>query len=92
MAEPAPLKVTKALPRPDEGKKKRRGGRKARAEKESLEVSELHKLQNRMVFGEAEEEAEGFGDESIGMGMIGKGGSKVRLATDQKSKRTSIQI
>lgn len=88
MAEPAPLKVTKALPRPDEAKKKRRGGRKARAEKESLEVSELHKLQNRMVFGEAEEEAEGFGDESIGMGMIGKGGSKVRLATDHKSKRT----
>ncbi|KAL7415718.1 hypothetical protein BDY24DRAFT_406283 [Mrakia frigida] len=86
MSEPAPLKVTKALPRPDETKKKRRGGRKARAEKESMEITELHKQQNRMAFGEAEEEAEGFGDETIGMGMIGKSGSKVRLATDQKSK------
>lgn len=54
-----------------------------------MEITELHKQQNRMAFGEAEEEAEGFGDETIGMGMIGKSGSKVRLATDQKSKRTS---
>jgi len=53
-----------------------------------MEITELHKQQNRMAFGEAEEEAEGFGDETIGMGMIGKSGSKVRLATDQKSKRT----
>lgn len=28
LAEPAPLKVTKALPRPDEAKKKRRGGKR----------------------------------------------------------------
>lgn len=28
LAEPAPMKVTKALPRPDEQKKKRRGGKR----------------------------------------------------------------
>lgn len=40
-----------------------------------------------MVFGEAEEEAGGYGDETIGMGMLGKAGSKIRLASDDKSKR-----
>lgn len=52
-------------------------------------MTELHKMQNRMAFGEAEEEAGGYGDETIGMGMIGKAGSKVRLASDEKSKRAS---
>lgn len=63
---------------------------RARAEKESYAQTELAKLQNRMVFGEAEEEAEGFGDETIGLGMIGKAGSKLRLGAggDTKSKRT----
>lgn len=89
LSEPTPLKVTKALPRPDEAKKKRRGGKRARSEKERYATTELQKLQNRMVFGEAEEEAEGFGDETVGMGMIGKAGSKVRMATDTKSKRKS---
>lgn len=60
---------------------------RARAEKDAHAQTELQKLQNRMVFGEAEEEADGFGDETIGMGMIGKAGSKIRVATDKKSKR-----
>lgn len=49
--------------------------------------TELQKLQNRMTFGEAEEEAGGYGDETVGMGMIGKAGSKIRMASDTKSKR-----
>ncbi|CDZ96377.1 u4 u6 small nuclear ribonucleoprotein prp31 [Phaffia rhodozyma] len=86
LAEPAPMKVTKALPRPDEEKKKRRGGKRARAEKDLYAQTELQKLQNRMSFGEAEEEAGGYGDETVGMGMIGKAGSKIRIASDTKSK------
>lgn len=45
-----------------------------------------------MVFGEAEEEAGGYGDETIGMGMLGKAGSKIRLASDNKSKRAFSYI
>jgi hypothetical protein len=63
---------------------------RARAEKERHATTELQKLQNRMVFGEAEEEAGGYGDETIGMGMLGKAGSKIRLASDDKSKRTFL--
>ena len=75
LAAPPPAKITKALPRPDDGPKKRRGGKRARKAKEAYAASELAKLQNRMKFGEAEEEVGAF-DQTKGMGMIGSG--KVR--------------
>lgn len=75
LAAPPPSKMIKALPIPDEGKKKRRGGKRARKAKEAYAASELAKLQNRMRFGEAEEEV-GALDQTKGLGMIGTG--KVR--------------
>ncbi|KAH8830701.1 Nop domain-containing protein [Flagelloscypha sp. PMI_526] len=86
LAAPPPNKVIKALPRPDDGPKKRRGGKRARKAKEAYAQTELRKLQNRMRFGEAEEEVGAF-DETKGMGMIGVNSGKVRAnAGDAKTK------
>jgi hypothetical protein len=57
---------------------------RARKAKEAHAQTELRKLQNRMVFGEAEEEVGAF-DQTKGMGMIGSG--KVRAGPGEiKSK------
>ncbi|KAG8877570.1 U4/U6-U5 snRNP complex subunit prp31 [Tulasnella sp. 331] len=86
LAEPPPAKVVKALPVPDDGPKKRRGGKKARKAKEAYAQTELRKLQNRMAFGEAEEEVGAF-DETKGLGMLGSATGKVRAnAVDSRSR------
>jgi len=85
LARPPPSKVTKALPRPDAQKKNRRGGQRARKAKEAYAQSELSKLQNRMKFGEAEEE-EMVGDEIMGMGMIGSSSGKIRATANDGRK------
>lgn len=72
LAAPPPSKMTKALPIPDEGKKKRRGGKRARKAKEAYAASELAKMQNRMAFGREEEEVGAY-DQTKGMGMVGSG-------------------
>ncbi|KAF9072715.1 hypothetical protein BDP27DRAFT_1217163 [Rhodocollybia butyracea] len=87
LAAPPPAKVVKALPIPNDGPKKRRGGKRARKAKEAYAQTELGKLQNRMAFGEAEEEVGAF-DQTKGLGMIGSG--KVRAgAGDSRNKGTS---
>lgn len=80
LQEPPPAKMTKALPVPVEGgsHKKRRGGRRARKLKERNGMTELHKMQNRVRFGEVEEEAGAF-DETVGMGMLGSKAESGRL-------------
>lgn len=87
LAEPPPAKITKALPVPVEGgNKKRRGGKRARKAKEAHAMTELQKLQNRMVFGEEEEEAAAF-DETMGLGMAGSSSGKMRqLAGEARTK------
>ncbi|KAG8695247.1 U4/U6-U5 snRNP complex subunit prp31 [Ceratobasidium sp. 394] len=86
LAEPPPSKVVKALPIPDDGPKKRRGGKRARKAKEAYAMTELRKLQNRMEFGRAEEEAGAF-DETKGLGMMGTSTGRVRAgAADAKSR------
>jgi U4/U6 small nuclear ribonucleoprotein PRP31 len=90
LVEPPPAKQTKALPLPIEFKK-RRGGKRARREKERLAGSELQKASNRMAFGEAEEEIIGTTGESIGLGLIGGSSGKLRLKSkDRKFKGISI--
>ncbi|CAH7671402.1 U4/U6 small nuclear ribonucleoprotein Prp31 [Phakopsora pachyrhizi] len=78
LAEPPPQKLTKALPVPSEGPKKRRGGKRARKAKEAHAQTELKKLTNRLRFGEAEEEIGSY-DETKGLGMLGGSTGKVRL-------------
>ncbi|KAF7352935.1 Nop domain-containing protein [Mycena venus] len=89
LAAPPPSKVTKALPIPGDGPKKRRGGKRARKAKEAYAQTELRKLQNRMVFGEAEEEVGAF-DQTKGMGMIGATSGSVRAGLGESKSRAKL--
>lgn len=90
LAAPPPSKVTKALPIPNDGPKKRRGGKRARKAKEAYAQTELRKLQNRMAFGEAEDEVGAF-DQTKGMGLIGSMSGRVRAGMGEaKSKGLSM--
>ncbi|KAH8113309.1 Nop domain-containing protein [Phellopilus nigrolimitatus] len=89
LAAPPPSKVTKALPIPNDGPKKRRGGKRARKAKEAYAQTELRKLQNRMTFGEAEEEVGAF-DETKGMGMIGVASGKVRAGMGEAKSKAKM--
>ncbi|KAF7301411.1 Nop domain-containing protein [Mycena indigotica] len=89
LAAPPPSKVVKALPIPGDGPKKRRGGKRARKAKEAYAQTELRKLQNRMAFGEAEEEVGSF-DETKGMGMIGVSSGSVRAGMGDSKSRAKM--
>jgi len=89
LAAPPPSKVTKALPIPNDGPKKRRGGKRARKAKEAYAQTELRKLQNRMAFGEAEEEVGAF-DQTKGMGLIGAGTGRVRAGLEEAKSRAKM--
>ncbi|KAI9574979.1 hypothetical protein HD554DRAFT_2051582 [Boletus coccyginus] len=89
LAAPPPAKITKALPIPNDGPKKRRGGKRARKAKEAYAQTELRKLQNRMAFGEAEEEVGAF-DQTKGLGMIGVGTGKVRAGLGEAKSRAKL--
>jgi U4/U6 small nuclear ribonucleoprotein PRP31 len=102
LAAPPPSKVIKALPIPNDGPRKRRGGKRsgshpclhlpltqncrARKAKEAYAQTELRKLQNRMAFGEAEEEVGAF-DQTKGLGMIGVGTGHVRAGLGEAKSR-----
>jgi hypothetical protein len=59
--------------------------RSARKAKEAYAQTELRKMQNRMAFGEAEEE-HGVDDETVGLGMIGRAGRVRGETVDARSK------
>lgn len=58
----------------------------ARKAKEAYAQTELRKLQNRMAFGEAEEEVGAF-DQTKGMGMIGLASGKIRAGMGEAKSR-----
>ncbi|KAL7282195.1 hypothetical protein ACG7TL_003664 [Trametes sanguinea] len=87
LAAPPPTKIVKPLPIPNDGPKKRRGGKRARKAKEAYAQTELRKLQNRMAFGEPEEEVGAF-DQTKGLGMIGTG--KVRANVGEAKSRAKL--
>ncbi|KAG1715949.1 hypothetical protein ID866_1238 [Astraeus odoratus] len=89
LTAPPPAKITKALPIPNDGPKKRRGGKRARKAKEAYAQTELRKLQNRMVFGQPEEEVGAF-DQTKGLGMIGVGTGKVRAGLGEAKSRAKL--
>lgn len=91
--EPPPAKKGDVLPVPDadELKKKRRGGARARAMKERYGLTELKKQANRMGFNQAEEEFID-GEDTIGLGVIGKEGSgRLRALAAQQRQRLSAK-
>ena len=59
---------------------------RARKAKEAYAQTELRKLQNRMVFGEAEEEVGAF-DQTKGLGMIGVSSGMVRAGLGEAKSR-----
>eukprot|EP00911_Craspedida_sp_UC1_P001086 UC1_evm1s813 len=72
-AQEAPeLRAVKALPKPDDAKRKRRGGKRARRQRERYELTAAHKAANRMGFGEISEDI--YQDESRAVGASGGGG------------------
>lgn len=52
LQEPPPVKFIKPLPKPIEGSKKKRGGRRVRKMKERYAITEFRKQANRMNFGD----------------------------------------
>lgn len=70
LAEPAPMKAVKPIPPPPLQSKTKRGGKRARKQKELLAMTKVRKLQNRVTFGEAEKETF-VGDSVVGFGMLG---------------------
>jgi U4/U6 small nuclear ribonucleoprotein PRP31 len=75
----------RALPAPLEPISKKRGGKRVRRMKEQNAMTEIRKLQNRVKFGEQEEEVE-FGDESEGLGMLTQSGSVRAFTVDNRTK------
>lgn len=57
LQEPPPVKFAKPLPKPLEGGKKRRGGKRVRKMKERYAITEYRKQANRLNFAEIEDDA-----------------------------------
>jgi U4/U6 small nuclear ribonucleoprotein PRP31 len=89
--EPPPAKTAKVLPVPDAEVKKRRGGKRYRKMKERFGMTELRKQANRMMFNQAEEEFID-GEDTIGLGVIGKEGSgRLRAVALQQRQKLSAK-
>jgi U4/U6 small nuclear ribonucleoprotein PRP31 len=84
--EPPPAKQEKPLPVPEEsGQKTRRGGKKARREKELTRATEIRKKYNRLTFGADAPEDE-YMDTGKGMGMLGQEGSSIIRLTPKETR------
>ena len=86
--EPPPARKAEvlAVPDADEGKRSKRGGRRARKMKEKYGMTDVKRAANRMGFNEAEDEFFD-GEESMGLGSLGKAG--VRVVTAQQKQGLS---
>lgn len=87
LLEPPPVKVVKALPKPDDFPKRRRGGKRQRKSKEKVALTELRKQANTIKFGQIQEDV--FQTSmGYGVGAIGQSGTgKIRNAQlDNKTK------
>jgi U4/U6 small nuclear ribonucleoprotein PRP31 len=91
--EPPPAKTKLVLPAPDAAPKKRRGGRRARKEKERYGLTDVRAAANRAAFGVPEEEVYAD-DDVVGLGTLGGGGTgagKLRLAARSQGVRLSAK-
>lgn len=90
LQEPPPVKFIKPLPKPIEGGKKKRGGKRVRKMKERYAITEFRKQANRMNFGDIDEDAY---QEDLGYsrGTIGKTGTG-RIRLPQIDEKTKVRI
>lgn len=72
LIEPAPMSKVKPIPPPPIESSKKRGGRRARKQKELSGQTQLRKMTNRMEFGKAEEEVI-VGSSVVGLGELSSG-------------------
>lgn len=90
LQEPPPVKFVKPLPKPLEGGKKKRGGKRVRKMKERYAITEYRKQQNRMNFAEIEDDA--YQDDlGYTRGTIGKK-STGRIRMPQIDEKTKVRI
>lgn len=90
LQEPPPVKFIKPLPKPLEGGKKKRGGKRVRKMKERYAVTEYRKHANRMNFAEIEDDA--YQDDlGYTRGTIGKKGTG-RIRMPQVDEKTKVRI
>lgn len=90
LLEPPPVKFIKPLPKPVEGSKKKRGGKRVRKMKERYAVTEYRKHANRMNFAEIEDDA--YQDDlGYTRGTIGKK-STGRIRMPQIDEKTKVRI
>jgi U4/U6 small nuclear ribonucleoprotein PRP31 len=91
--EPPPAKTNAVLPAPDAAPKKRRGGRRARKEKERYGLTDMRAAANRAAFGVPEEEVYAD-DDVVGLGTLGGGGTgggRLRLTARSQGVRLSAK-
>lgn len=90
LQEPPPVKQMKALPAPIDVPGKKRGGKRVRRMKERMAMTEFRKQQNRMNFGDIEDDAY---QEDLGFttGTIGKSGMG-RIRAPQVDEKTKVRI
>lgn len=92
LTEPPPNSGVKALAAPDDKPSRKRGGRRARAAKEAVAMTEMRKAQNRVAFGKEEDEAGvGVGGGSVGLGMLGQQNDG-RIRSTQIDQRTRAKL
>ncbi|XP_055630409.1 U4/U6 small nuclear ribonucleoprotein Prp31 [Toxorhynchites rutilus septentrionalis] len=90
LQEPPPVKFIKPLPKPIEGGKKKRGGKRVRKIKERYAITEFRKQANRMNFGDIDEDA--YQDDlGYSRGTIGKTGTG-RIRLPQIDEKTKVRI
>ncbi|KAH7414187.1 hypothetical protein DE146DRAFT_19992 [Phaeosphaeria sp. MPI-PUGE-AT-0046c] len=90
LTEPPKNNGVRALPAPDDKPARKRGGRRARAQKAAVATTDLRAAQNRMAFGKEEKEV-GYGDSVQGMGMIGAKDTG-RLRAQQIDPKTRAKL
>uniref|UniRef100_A0A6M2DYA6 U4/U6 small nuclear ribonucleoprotein Prp31 n=1 Tax=Xenopsylla cheopis TaxID=163159 RepID=A0A6M2DYA6_XENCH len=90
LQEPPPVKFAKPLPKPIEGGRKKRGGKRVRKMKERYAMTEFRKHANRLNFADIEDEAY---QEDLGYtrGTIGKA-STGRIRLPQVDEKTKVRI
>ena len=91
LMEPPPLKEAKALPRPDDAPRKKRGGRRVRKMKEKFAVTEMRRQANRLEFGQIGEDVYQT-DLGFSVGTMGRKENTGRVRTPAVDKKTQVSI
>ncbi|KXJ24790.1 U4/U6 small nuclear ribonucleoprotein Prp31 [Exaiptasia diaphana] len=91
LVEPPPKKEVKALPRPDDAPRKKRGGRRVRKMKEKFAVTEMRRQANRVEFGKIGEDVYQT-DLGFSVGTLGRKENTGRVRTPAVDKKTQVSI